>query len=186
MKGTKQEQKIQYIKNNPPKQARTASDWPRRKWICVFIQLVYLSSWRDREKLHPPALMQPCPRWSRTLSRERKGWRRGPPELDSQPPCRSSPSSPSAEGLLALADEAERHRDLAAAAAYLECALCPPYAAVLLPFTEACAWLHLAVLLHAPRGERERPWTSSGSGGGGGRRLTRGRRREEARDERRL
>ena len=54
-----------------------------------------------------------------------------------------------------LADEAERHRDLAAAAAYLECALCPPYAAVLLPFTEACAWLHLAVLLHVPRGERE-------------------------------
>ena len=44
---------------------------------------------------------------------------------------------------------------MAAAAAYLECALCPPYAAVLLPFTEACAWLHLAVLLHAPRGERE-------------------------------
>jgi len=27
--------------------------------------------------------------------------------------------------------------------------------AALLPFTEACAWRHLAVLLHAPRGERE-------------------------------
>ena len=60
--------------------------------------------------------------------------------------------------------------------------------AALLPFTEACAWLHLAVLLHAPRGERgrgravapaveedagsragasaRRPGTSGGSSGG--------------------
>ncbi|AQK56445.1 Tetratricopeptide repeat (TPR)-like superfamily protein [Zea mays] len=63
----------------------------------------------------------------------------------------------SADGLLALADEAERRYDFSAAAACLESALRPPYAAALLPLTEARARLRLASLLLAPRGSSRVP-----------------------------
>ncbi|TVU13731.1 hypothetical protein EJB05_37155, partial [Eragrostis curvula] len=55
--------------------------------------------------------------------------------------------SASAEGLLALADEAERRRDFSVAASCLESALSPPRAAGLLPLAEARARLRLASLL---------------------------------------
>ncbi|KAL6660395.1 hypothetical protein ACP70R_001941 [Stipagrostis hirtigluma subsp. patula] len=64
----------------------------------------------------------------------------------------SSSSSSVADGLLALADEAERRRDFAAAAACLESALRPPHATALLPLSEARARLRLAKLLLARRG----------------------------------
>jgi MAternally affected uncoordination len=57
-----------------------------------------------------------------------------------------------ADGLLALADEAERRRDFPAAAACLKAALRPPHAAGLLPLAEARAWLRLASLLLGRRG----------------------------------
>ncbi|CAL5028109.1 unnamed protein product [Urochloa decumbens] len=59
----------------------------------------------------------------------------------------ASASSAIADGLLALADEAERRRDFAAAASCLESALRPPHAAALLPLAEARARLRLASLL---------------------------------------
>ncbi|KAF8765974.1 hypothetical protein HU200_008016 [Digitaria exilis] len=68
-----------------------------------------------------------------------------------------SASSASAEGLLALADEAERRRDFPAAAACLESALRPPHNAALLPLTEARARLRLAALLLTPRGGAAAP-----------------------------
>ena len=46
----------------------------------------------------------------------------------------------SAEGLLTLADEAERRCDFAAAATFLESTRRPPYAAKLLLLAEARAW----------------------------------------------
>ncbi|CAO1939105.1 unnamed protein product [Urochloa humidicola] len=61
----------------------------------------------------------------------------------------ASASSAIADGLLALADEAERRRDFAAAASCLESALRPPHAAALLPLAEARARLRLAKLLLA-------------------------------------
>lgn len=54
-----------------------------------------------------------------------------------------------ADGLLALAEEAERRRDFSTAAACLESALQPPHAASLLPLAEARARLRLAGLLLA-------------------------------------
>ncbi|KAJ1270431.1 hypothetical protein BS78_06G051700 [Paspalum vaginatum] len=63
----------------------------------------------------------------------------------------------SADGLLALADEAERRRDFSTAAACLESALRAPHAAALLPLTEARARLRLASLLLAPRGSSRAP-----------------------------
>jgi MAternally-affected-uncoordination protein len=68
-----------------------------------------------------------------------------------------SASSASAEGLLALADEAERRRDFSAAASCLESALRPPHAVALLPLAEARARLRLAALLLAPRGSSPAP-----------------------------
>ena len=63
--------------------------------------------------------------------------------LDPPPPCRSPPHlcrRRPAEGLLTLADEAERRCDFKAAATFLESARCPPYAAKLLLLAEARAW----------------------------------------------
>ncbi|XP_062225380.1 sister chromatid cohesion protein SCC4 [Phragmites australis] len=60
----------------------------------------------------------------------------------------SEPSASAAvDGLLALAEEAERRRDFSAAASCLESALRPPHAAALLPLAEARARLRLASLL---------------------------------------
>ena len=52
----------------------------------------------------------------------------------------ASVSSVSAEGILALADEAVRRCDFAATAACLESARRPPHAAKLLPLAEARSW----------------------------------------------
>lgn len=54
-----------------------------------------------------------------------------------------------ADGLLALAEEAERRRDFSTATSCLESALSPPHAASLLPLAEARARMRLAGLLLA-------------------------------------
>ncbi|TKW03736.1 hypothetical protein SEVIR_7G062100v4 [Setaria viridis] len=74
----------------------------------------------------------------------------------------ASASSACADGLLALADEAERRRDFPAAASCLESALRPPHAAALLPLAEARARLRLASLLLAPRGSSRAPRAGGG------------------------
>ncbi|XP_047064444.1 sister chromatid cohesion protein SCC4-like [Lolium rigidum] len=61
----------------------------------------------------------------------------------------AGPSMSAADGLLALAEEAERRRDFSTAAACLEAALSPAHAASLLPLAEARARLRLAGLLLA-------------------------------------
>ena len=69
----------------------------------------------------------------------RRGWRRGAPEPGSATTVSfiaASVSSVSAEGILALADEAEHRCDFAC----LESARCLFHAAKLLPLIEARAW----------------------------------------------
>nr|BAJ92819.1 predicted protein [Hordeum vulgare subsp. vulgare] len=61
----------------------------------------------------------------------------------------AGPSMSAADGLLALAEEAERRRDFSTATSCLESALSPPHAASLLPLAEARARMRLAGLLLA-------------------------------------
>ncbi|KAF7001417.1 hypothetical protein CFC21_017091 [Triticum aestivum] len=61
----------------------------------------------------------------------------------------AGPSMSAADGLLALAEEAERRRDFTTATSCLESALSPPHAASLLPLAEARARMRLAGLLLA-------------------------------------
>ncbi|KAF7008853.1 hypothetical protein CFC21_023514 [Triticum aestivum] len=61
----------------------------------------------------------------------------------------AGPSMSAADGLLALAEEAERRRDFTTATSCLDSALSPPHAASLLPLAEARARMRLAGLLLA-------------------------------------
>ncbi|KAM3386466.1 hypothetical protein ACQJBY_009817 [Aegilops geniculata] len=61
----------------------------------------------------------------------------------------AGPSMSAADGLLALAEEAERRRDFTTATSCLESALSPPHAASFLPLAEARARMRLAGLLLA-------------------------------------
>lgn len=61
----------------------------------------------------------------------------------------AGPSMSAADGLLALAEEAEHRRDFSTATSCLESALSPPHAASLLPLAEARARMRLAGLLLA-------------------------------------